>query len=260
MVLINNMQFSDAPWHHGVLCANTEEEFINSDDKKHFDINSRDPVYYEYFKQHGWLEPRAITYKINSHGFRCDEFDTDLDSLVALGCSFTMGIGLPLQDTWPQLVGKALNLKPYTLAWGGSSADTCFRLAEYWIPRLKPKLVVMLTPPYARFELLTGSGTVPAEVFLPNSESDWPREFDSYLKHWFTNEDNAGINSRKNKLAIMALCNGLKIPCLIQDSNDHMSWSREKIGYARDRMHAGTRGHELLTEKIVNEWHKNNYT
>ena len=246
-------QYSNPPWHPGMRHAGKSLDFLPSDTKESFEKLCQVPEYREYFKQNGWLEPGAISYRLNSHGFRCDEFDQQ-DNIIALGCSFTIGIGLPVASTWPQLVGQQLGLVPYTLAWGGTSADTCFRLAEYWVPRLKPKAVFMLSPPPARFELVRASGDIPVENYLPQSESKSASEIDSYSKHWFMADENCRLNQAKNQLAIKAMCYDLNIPCYIYGALVYMGKSREEIGYARDRMHSGPRGHELLAEKMVHDY------
>lgn len=249
-------KFENPPWHPGVYHANTMSEFMPTDTKEHFARLCEVSEYYEYFKSHGWLEPGAITYNINSYGFRCEEFD-DRDCMVALGCSFTIGIGLPLESTWPQIVGKKLGrLVPYTLAWGGSSADTCFRLAEYWIPKLKPKAVFMLSPPPSRFELIRATNDPPVETYLPSGESQSRTEIDNFLTHWYTMEENSRLNQKKNKLAIQAMCSELDIPCFIYNAFDYMAMSREDVGYARDRMHAGPIGHRGLAERMLSDWYK----
>ena len=247
--------FENPPWHPGVYSANTVAEFMPTDTKEHFEQLCEVAEYREYFQQQGWLEPGAITYKFNNYGFRCDDFD-DRDCMIALGCSFTIGIGLPLESTWPQLVGQTLGLVPYTLAWGGTSADTCFRLAEYWIPQLMPKALFMLTPPPSRFELIRASGQPPVENYLPQSESRSASEIDSFLKHWHTMEENARLNQKKNKLAIQAMCADLKIPCFIYDAFNFVARSRIEIGYARDRMHSGPIGHINISKRMVNDWSK----
>lgn len=247
--------FKNPPWHPGIHVANTVSEWMPTDTKESFEKLCKTPEYLEYFRQQGWLEPGAITYKINRHGFRCDDFD-ERDCMLALGCSFTIGIGLPVESTWPQLVGKQLGLVAYTMAWGGSSNDSCFRLAEYWIPELLPKAVFMLSPPPSRFELIRASGFPPIETYMPNSESNSATEVDSFLKHWHTMEENSRLNQKKNKLAIRALCAEYDIPCFIYDAFDHMAMSREEIGYARDRMHGGPGGHKRLADRMLDDWSK----
>jgi len=247
--------FENPPWYPGINSANTISEFMPTDTEESFNKLCQVPEYLEYFRQQGWLEPGAITYKINSHGFRSDEID-DRDCMIALGCSFTIGIGLPVESTWPQIVGKQLGLVPYTMAWGGISADTCFRLAEYWVPQLAPKAVFMLTPPPSRFELIRATGYPPIENYMPQSESRSASEIDSFLKHWHTMDENARLNQKKNKLAIRAICAELSIPFFAYNAFDHMAMSREEIGYARDRLHGGPGGHTRLAERMLNDYSK----
>lgn len=247
--------FQNPPWHFGTRLANQQLDFLPTDSKEHFEKLCQVDEYREYFKSQGWLEPSAITYKINRHGFRCDNLELDQDCIVTLGCSFTLGIGLPYETVWPNLVGDALQKKVYNLSWAGSSADTCFRMAEYWLSKLKPKAVFVLMPPATRFELLLGSSSQLAQEFMPPNEIPHNYEqYGSYIKHWYSNDENSRLNHKKNKLAIFALCAELNIPCLIYNADEHMARSREEVGYARDRMHAGPVGHRLLAEKMINEY------
>lgn len=248
------MMQTTPPWHFGNTIAGKTLDWLPSDTEENFKKLIEDPKHLEYFQEQGWLEPGAITYKINSHGFRSNEFDPEKRSIVALGCSYTIGIGLPLTDIWPTMVGEALELEVYNLAYGGVGADTCYRLAEYWVPLLKPELVVMLAPPKSRIELLLDLNNLKAEVFLPSSESSLFSDKDMFLKNWFADEENANINNRKNKLAVQQLCANLGIQCLTYDAHDYMARSREEVGYARDYMHAGRRGHEMVFEKIMSDY------
>jgi hypothetical protein len=252
------MQITTPPWHSGVLLAGQQLEWLPTDSKENYEKLIQDPEHRSYFAEMGWDQPGAITYDINSHGFRSQDFDTLGDCMIAVGCSFTVGIGLPSGVIWPTLLGKKLNLDVANLAWGGNSADTCFRLAEYWIPRLRPKAVAMLAPPRARLELLVDhtvrAGLVPAEVFLPESKSMmFDAKNNDFLKHWFLVEENHRINQTKNILAIKQMCHDHNIPCVIEIALDHMHWSRSEIGYARDCMHGGPKIHKTIAEKMYND-------
>lgn len=249
------MMQTTPPWHFGNTIAGKTLDWLPPDTEENFKKLIEDPTHLEYFQAQRWLAPGAITYKINSHGFRSNEFDSGKRSIVALGCSYTIGIGLPLTDIWPTMVGEALDLEVYNLAYGGVGADTCYRLAEYWVPLLKPELVVMFAPPKSRIELLLDLNNLKAEVFLPSSESSLFSDKDIFLKNWFADEENANINNRKNKLAVQQLCANLGIQCLTYNAHDFMARSREEVGYARDYMHAGPRGHQLAFEKIIRDYY-----
>jgi len=252
------MQVIKCPWHSGKQQAGQRLEWLPTDSKENYEKLMQDPVHQRYFARMGWNQPGAITYNINSDGFRSQEFDTLGNCMIALGCSYTVGIGLPIDTVWPSLVGQKINLDVANLAAGGNSADTCFRLAEYWIPVLKPKLVAMLVPPPARIELLIDQsatvGLMPVEVFSPGTQwAQFGSHTDNFLKHWFLIEENRRINQIKNCLAIKHLCHEHNIPCVIEYATDYMNSSREEIGYARDYLHGGPIAHKRIAEKMLND-------
>jgi hypothetical protein len=242
------------PFHNGTYYAGKTLEWLPTDTQELFGKLVQDPNHRAYFAEQGWLEPGAISYKINSEGFRCEEFAVDEPCMIALGCSYTVGIGLPIDVIWPTLVGRELGLKVYNLAWGGNSTDTCFRLARYWIPKLKPSVVAMLAPPRSRIEVSTIPGTVlPVEIFMPMSQSMLFRESDEYLKHWFSNEKNHFDNQEKNMLAIesIAVQNSAKFTAIKVDNE--AACCRDQFDYARDYMHTGPTAHKLLADTILRQ-------
>jgi hypothetical protein len=211
----------------------------------------QDPVHREYFQKKGWDKPETISYKLNSDGFRSEEFDSSADNLVALGCSFTMGVGLPYTDLWPSRLAHALNLRACNFGWGGASSDQCFRIAEYWVPHLKPKLVVLLNPPRGRMEVIINETTGESESIMPSDNHP-----DAFVKKWLSADENQRLNNLKNRLAIGAICSQLNIPFLGYEADTWMSRSREEAEYARDHLHAGPRGHETFTERILDDYSK----
>jgi len=246
---------SSPPWHPGVKSAGQTLDWMPTDTKERFeDLMNHEP-HRKYFQSKGWDQSGAITYKINKYGFRCSEFELNSKSMVSLGCSYTQGIGLPVDTLWPELVGKELGLEVYNLAWGGTSSDTCFMLAKFWLPVLRPSLVVMAAPPKNRFDIIRAAGEPEIHTVMPNT---WGNEFDnsSILKHWMANERNQDLNNAKNKLAVQALCGNLEIPCLTYDAHEYFARSREEVEYARDHMHAGPKGHRMFAERILDDWRK----
>jgi hypothetical protein len=246
------------PWHPGINQKGKILNWLPSDTQEYFEKNIADPEQQEYLAQQGWSDPTAIEYSINNHGFRSDQFLRDHPCMIALGCSFTVGIGLPHHQVWPWILGAALNLRVYNLAWGGASTDTCFRMADYWIPQLNPQLVCMLTPPSNRFELLTASGPWPAaEVIMPNTSTVLENlKNDTFVKHWWTNELNARFNSRKNKLAIEMIASKNSAPIVIFDVDTESSMRPHIHGYARDFLHVGPSGHQELAKKMLAKLNK----
>ena len=247
----------EPPPHQGQSLAGKTLEWLPVDTAERYAELMQTAEYREYFAQQGWDQPGAITYRINEHGFRGEEFGDGI-YLLALGCSYTLGIGLPESCIWPTLVAQRMGLKCANISWGGYGSDSCYRLAEYWIPRLRPAYVCMLAPPTDRLEILTDPGHLASDmdVLLPAAMTSGQFQNDQYVRHWFLNPKNGEINKRKNIRALRWLCHEFGIPCMVLDSGKYMSRSREEIGYARDRMHGGPPVHRELADLFVDGYKK----
>lgn len=93
-----------------------------------------------------------IDYKFNSDGFRCDEFTDPSDlPITFIGCSFTEGIGLPLDQCWPKMLISMIKSQPkfaqasiphHSIALSGTGIDS----AAYFLPNAalvtKPKYII----------------------------------------------------------------------------------------------------------------------
>jgi hypothetical protein len=86
------------PLHFGFQYRNKTLDWMATDSEQRYQELVKKTECREYFAEQGWDQPGAITYKLNSYGFRADEFDGG-PYLVALGCSFTVGIGIPESQT-----------------------------------------------------------------------------------------------------------------------------------------------------------------
>jgi hypothetical protein len=234
----------------GTTVFNQELDWWPSDSEESFYRMMKDPVHRQYFAEQGWDRPGTITYRFNNIGFRGDDIELETPCLCAFGCSFTMGIGLPQNSVWPWLVGNALGLKVYNFSLGGASADWCFRMAEYWVPKLKPKLAIFCAPPPERTEAIVDDAGN-ARGYSAHEPID-----DIFLKTWFTFDENQRLNNVKNRLAFRGLCSQVEVPGLVYDAHEWFGKSREEVGYARDYMHAGIKGHQYLANRIINDWNE----
>ena len=101
-----------------------------------------------------------ITYKLNEYGFRSDRFDYSDHRMVFLGCSFTEGIGLPLEETFSYLIYTQIKKMigkefPYwNLGLGGCGLDSIIRCYYYFYKKLKPQVAIAFFPSY-RLEFFT---------------------------------------------------------------------------------------------------------
>jgi hypothetical protein len=194
--------------------------------------------------KHGWWEYEPFDYHFNSAGFRSDEFGPGT-GILYLGCSATLGMGLPHNDTWPRLVSDALGTACWNLAQAGGSMDTCFRLAEHWIPRLRPSKVMLMTTQPARLELIGRAG-IPKFYAWHNYDSPIIRE-------WLGHDENARLNHLKNRWAIQQICNREHIP-FHEWSMDCLTELREaKSSFARDLAHPGKEANKMFAERVLRE-------
>lgn len=212
-----------------------------SDSEHRFKENVADPRQLARLDKFGWTRDN-VSYTFNRDGFRADEFTGGAhDSIVFLGCSLTIGIGMTLEDTWAYKVASSLGLRRYNLGVGGGGPDMCFRLAHHWIPRLRPKYVVMMTPNASRIEILTQDNNL---LCLPNMNN--PTEF---YTDWLSYPANADMNCLKSVMGIQTICNSIGVPlidipvdeCIV---GSHQSW-------ARDLMHPGREWNEKIANLFL---------
>jgi len=230
------------PIHSNLSLANQEILWHGTDSEELYQknlIKNRSQL-----EQYNWID-RPITYRFNSHGFRADEFDLTNPSVMFVGCSHTLGMGLPVESTWAHRVSAELKLKNYNLGVGGASNDTAFRLAHNWIDQLKPDVVVFLSTERTRLELHIDDG-------LLYDLSVWPVGFpivDTFMQGWHSNDTNSNMNYLKNTLAVKQLCSDRRIKYIQQEALSITMTDR-----ARDLQHYGEitnrRIADILLDKI----------
>lgn len=82
-------------------------------------------------QQHYLKYPWAVEYKYNSRGFRDSEWPDDLESAVwCVGDSFTVGLGCPVEHTWPYLLQNTTGRRTINVSMDGASNLWIARVAE----------------------------------------------------------------------------------------------------------------------------------
>jgi len=96
-------------------------------------------------KEHFRNYPKKITYQYNSRGFRDVEWPDDLsDVMWCLGDSFTVGIGQPYEEIWPQVLESKLGRRCINVGEDGCSNDTMALRAQEICKLYRPKLIVVM--------------------------------------------------------------------------------------------------------------------
>jgi hypothetical protein len=216
--------------------ANRELNWLPMDSEDRYKENLKYKP--DVLKRYGWLDSK-FTYKFNSQGFRCDEFTSE-PSIVFLGCSMTVGIGLPIETTWPSIVSEKLNFKCYNLGIGGSSNDTAFRLAYHWLEKLKPKIVVLCQTYPSRMEIFSDNKII-ADPATEISEF--------YLKHWTKNFYNLDLLRSKNVLAINKLSDMIDAKFVKVSVDNFQPFS----DFARDLAHPGVQSNIKLSNLVLSK-------
>lgn len=192
-----------------------------------------------------WVE---LSYNVNMHGFRCEEMPTEKKprSIIALGCSNTFGIGIPVGQIWPTLVGNTLRNRPYNLGVPAGSLDTAFRVLLAWLPKIRPSHVFLLEPPGVRYESHTHTflGIKHSSIYHPEP-----------VGIRFEHEDEWQLHREKTMRAIKSLCEQFDTPFFSMQLDDSIyAGATELLGSvdtARDLMHPGRNIHTYIAMNML---------
>ena len=221
--------------------ANYSLHWLPGDTKTLYEKNLKEN--YQLLKSNNWIDS-SFTYKFNSHGFRCDEF-TDNPTVMFLGCSFTIGIGIPEETTWTNVVSKKLNMNCANLGQAAGSSDTAFRLCLGWIDIIKPQVVCLLPPHGIRLELVNNNS-----IHHYHARGDHISEYyDNFLKDWSVDDNNDYFNTLKNTIAIESICTSRNIKYVSLEMEKF-----SKLDLARDLAHWGTVSNNNFAEYALTKF------
>lgn len=99
---------------------------------------------------------QSIYYQFNSYGYRTKEFDFESlrPTVLCLGCSFTVGIGVNEFESWPaHIQSNFTDHNVYNLGYAGASCDTVARILSAIKNKLNPKIVFIAWPNKSRYEI-----------------------------------------------------------------------------------------------------------
>lgn len=139
-------------WQHNSLPniserANLVTHWSGSDNEEIFKKNPKSG----YTKE-------SIIYRYNSNGYRSQEIDLTCSkpSIICIGCSFTEGVGVNYEESWPAHIEQAFpDHLVYNFGYGGSSGDYVARTLYNIGNLLNTATVFILWPGMFRYELYT---------------------------------------------------------------------------------------------------------
>jgi len=193
----------------------------------------------QHYKSYG-----PVNYSFNELGYRMDT-QYPSDAILAIGDSFTLGVGVNVEDTWPAQLSKILNYPVLNFSLNGASND--------WIARRSAELLNFFNP-----KLIIVHYTYSHRRERPNV--DWLDHERTECEPIYTDEENLA-NWQKNFDKISTL----GVPVVHSFITD---WHQTPIDYAalgkniilpqpiddlaRDGFHYGPTTHQKIAEKITN--------
>lgn len=163
-------------WHG----SDTEDKFLNF--KRKNDTHSK----IEYYKKN------PISYNFNNFGFRTpDNFSLNEKGIIILGCSFSEGVGIPIEELWGYKLSKTLNKKFWNLSIGGTGVRSCFENLIIYDSYLEYDDVFLLIPPKFRKKFYTFDNNLIKSILKPRfSNTDFLEIIPNMLYgDLFTNKD-----------------------------------------------------------------------
>jgi hypothetical protein len=153
-------------------------------------------------KNHFEQYPYPITYNYNSRGFRDQEWPDSIEELKnavwCMGDSFTVGLGSPVEHTWPSLLQKQTGRRVINVSLDGASNNWIARKTVDVLQQINPQHVVVHWSYVHRreFDVSTAFDKKWNNFYQAIKDPQWPpcdtpAEFDylpEYIKQEINNE------------------------------------------------------------------------
>lgn len=204
-----------------------------------------------------------IKYNLNSKGFRTpDEFSIEDEGNVFLGCSHTVGIGLPLEKVWSYKVSQRIGGLFWNLGIGGTGPMTHFRVLLGFHKQMKIKNIFHFAPKYGRYEFLVNGEPEPIQL---NHGNDWFKYFGKSIDGTFLDYRQQSYFHHLCYYGIKGLAEeiGAKYHCISDLKYDSLNNPKTYIDKpnvlrARDLVHFDEEIHQTICDDFLNLHEKSN--
>jgi hypothetical protein len=97
----------------------------------------KDPIHFKNYSKN-------VIYKFNQLGYRDEEWPDDISGNIwAVGDSFTVGLGQPVEETWCKLVEKRLNNRVINVSMNGASNSWIARRIQFILDNFNPTAILV---------------------------------------------------------------------------------------------------------------------
>lgn len=196
-----------------------------------------------------WLyATKTVSYARNSVGHRSKDIaDLDDKFILFVGCSLTVGSAVALEDTFPYLVSRHLNIDYYNLGVEASGPDLLAQNLSIWISKIKklPLAVVIQWPELTRTFRCNGTAVVPIGPWSCKShigKSISNQQWRDYEKLIVTDQFEHVYNILRQTTLAMLESHNIKV---IEIKNI------DTVDYGRDLKHPGTQSHQLVADTVI---------
>jgi hypothetical protein len=151
-----------APMGHEPVCSDIPLKWEDERFKwVSFDVHYSPYTSYTSNLSSEYAMPDLLEYSFNINSFRTKEFHKNT-SIITLGCSHTLGVGVPGHLIWPSFVSELTGIKDViNLGKPGASIAQQVRLLSTYIRKYgPPKIVLCNFPEVTRYEHITDAGEI----------------------------------------------------------------------------------------------------
>jgi hypothetical protein len=172
-----------------------------------------------------------IIYEFNDFGYRSDDFSLESElPILFMGCSFTEGCGLPINEVWSHHLHKTLmkesgiKMPFWSIAKGGTSIDYAARVFHSVATKLQPKYVFYLMSGASRREFKLNSDKY--QNWYPNP-SQFHKNTDDFINvsRLFVDDSFALYQTERSLIILNSLASQIGTKIFIFDicDMDHLS-------------------------------------
>ena len=217
-------------------------------------------------KKYNWITSEGNihwpTYHTNKFGFRTS-LEYKNGTSIALGCSYTFGLGVHEEHIWPYLLSKEIDKDIINLGVCGGSMDSSYRILKAYLEEYTPEYVFISIPSVLRQELFyrRDDNKIGTLRIMPNI-SKWieddteKKAYDISFKYFYSLDENLYLNFYKNLEAIRYLCsvNGVKLIEQLNHAMYNEMAEQHNITFEKtpsfDILHYGPEVHELISNEF----------
>jgi len=181
--------------------------------------------------------PWPVSYNFNEVGMRSGPLKTvnGMINILVSGCSHTVGIGSPVEMTWPRRLSEMIpNSVVHNVAIGGASPDYVSRSIYIALQHIKPDLIFILWPDSARIEYYRRNSPFNMQAWNP----EYPKLFADDTHHFNV--------MKKNRLLVDLVARDIPV----FHGTVRLVDGGAGVGLARDGAHGCDRWHLNLAQNF----------